>query len=558
MPRRFKQLQPHDRRTIARYVATWLAVVLIGVLGAAIGVALGAHVSARLGPFDATLTLRPTTSGGTVVQVAPLGEIRLKTHTGPLAVHVLLDELRPAEADRLVADPAALAGIEDSVASDIRDAIRELVLRAFIFGAIGAAFTTALVVRRPHAVFVGTLAALLMMTAGGVATAATWDPKSLAEPRYSGLLSRAPAAIGDARDIINRFSEYRAQLSALVLNVSRLYAAGSTLPNFQADDSVVRVLHVSDIHLNPQAFDLIRELVTQFKVDVVADTGDIADWGSDLENETARSIGPLGVPYVFVRGNHDSSGTEAAVRAQPNAVVLDGSVEVVAGLRFFGIADPRFTPDKRSDDSKGAQKQVMGVFAERVSAALAAQVPPAQIVLLHDPAGAALLTGPGPLVLAGHLHNRKQIDQDGRTILVEGSTGGAGLRGLEGEKPTSLSASILYIERATGRLAAYDTVTLGGLGEESANIARKVIPPEKPPAGGDLSPGPSRSGTPVSSLPRATSGLGDIWLGGNLVCRLCYPGFPTVRWSGPSYAGSIGRRPRPHRLAAQDAALSRR
>lgn len=509
---RYKQVQPDARRTTARRLLSWATVVLVGLLGAAIGIALGAHVSSRLGPFDATLTLRPSTSGGTIVQVAPLGEIRLKTHQGPLAVHASLDQLRPAEADRIVRDPSALAGIEGDIGRDTRDAVRELVLRAFIFGTIGAAATTALVMRRPSAVVGGALAGLLVMTGGGIATAATWDPKSLAEPQYSGLLSRAPAAIGDTREILTRFSEYRAQLSSLVLNVSRLYAAGSTLPNFQADARVVRVLHVSDIHLNPQAFDLIGQLVKQFKVDVIADTGDFADWGSDLEGEMARNIGPLGVPYVFVRGNHDSAGTEAAVRAQPNTVVLSGDTVEVAGLRFFGIGDPRFTPDKRADDNKDAQKEVMAVFAQRVHEGLAAQNPAPSIVLLHDPAAAALLKGRGPLVLAGHLHERKQMDQDGTTILVEGSTGGAGLRGLEHEKPTPLSASILYIERSTGRLAAYDTVTLGGLGEESANIARKVIPPppeappEAPPAKEQiLTPSPTTSAGPASATQRSST-----------------------------------------------------
>ena len=477
MFRRKRREQRRTSREQARFLLSIFSIVLIGLLGAAIGIALGTRVSARVGPFDATLTLRPSATGGSVVKVAPLGEIRLRTHTGPLAVHVSLDELRAAEADRIVKDPAALSGIEEQLTRDIRDAVRELVLRAFLFGTLGAALTTALVVRRPRAVLVGTLAGLLVMGGGGVAAAVTWDPKSLAEPQYTGLLSRAPAAIGDARDILNRFSEYRVQLSALVLNVSRLYAAGSSLPNFAPDASVVRVLHVSDIHLNPQAFDLISRLVEQFKVDVVADTGDIADWGTDSESATARGIGPLGVPYVYVRGNHDSRRTEAAVRAQPNAVVLDGQTVEIAGLRFFGKADPRFTPDKRTDNDEESQQQVMTAFAKEYAAAIAAQGNRPQIALVHDPAAAALLKGAGPLVLAGHHHERKQLDQDGTMVMIEGSTGGAGLRGLQGEKPTPLTATILYIERATGRLAAYDAVTLGGLGEESANISRKVIAP---------------------------------------------------------------------------------
>ncbi|MEO6714134.1 MAG: metallophosphoesterase [Mycobacteriales bacterium] len=501
MLRRFKRERPHDRASLVRYLLWSSAVFLVGLFGAAIGVALGAHVSAKLGPFDATFTLRPTMAGGTVVHVAPLGRIRLETHNGPLAVHASLDELRPAEADRIVRNPSALAGIEDAIAEDTQSALRELVLRAVVFGALGAAIATALIIRRPYAVVFGTLTSLLVMTAGGVASAATWNPKSLAEPRYSGLLSRAPAAIGDAKDILNRFAEYRVQLSALVLNVSRLYAAGSTLSTFEGhDESIVRVLHVSDIHLNPQAFDLMKQVVEQFDVDVVADTGDIADWGSDVEGNTALGIDPLGVPYVYVRGNHDSPATEGAVKAQQNAIVLNGSSEVVAGLRFFGVADPRFTPDKRSDDDRQAQKKVIEEFAVLLRDQLGQEFPAPQIVLVHDPASAALLEGPGRIVLAGHLHERKQIDQGGTTILVEGSTGGAGLRGLENEKPTPLSASILYIERATGRLAAYDTITVGGLGEESATISRKVI---APPEAADGNAGPTRTPSPPvpSSIP---------------------------------------------------------
>ncbi|HXH57505.1 hypothetical protein [Iamia sp.] len=45
----------------------------------------------------------------------------------------------------------------------------------------------------------------------------------------------------------------------------------------------MRVLHVSDLHLNPQAFALIERVVDQFGVEVVADTGDINDWGTTFE-----------------------------------------------------------------------------------------------------------------------------------------------------------------------------------------------------------------------------------------------------------------------------------
>ena len=58
------------------------------------------------------------------------------------------------------------------------------------------------------------------------------------------------------------------------------------------------------------------------------------------------------MPYVFVRGNHDSLVTEAAVaRAAERGRAATTQVREVAGLRLVGIGDPRFTPDK---DTRGA------------------------------------------------------------------------------------------------------------------------------------------------------------------------------------------------------------
>src|SRR5262249_57916802 len=83
--------------------------------------------------------------------------------------------------------------------------------------------------------------------------------------------------------------------------------------------------------------------------DMVIDTGDITDWGSEPEASYVAAIGRLNVPYVFVRGNHDSRQTQAAVGRQPNAIVLDDEVRTVDGLTIAGIGDPRFTPDKTAE-----------------------------------------------------------------------------------------------------------------------------------------------------------------------------------------------------------------
>ena len=138
-------------------------------------------------------------------------------------------------------------------------------------------------------------------------------PQAIEEPRYEGLLVNAPAIVGDARRIANDYTKYAEQLQRLVGNVSQLYTTVSALPLYEPTPGTTRVLHVSDMHLNPTGWQLIRTVVEQFGIDVVIDTGDITDWGSEPEASFVGSIGLLKKPYVFIRGNHDSAKTAAAV-----------------------------------------------------------------------------------------------------------------------------------------------------------------------------------------------------------------------------------------------------
>jgi hypothetical protein len=67
--------------------------------------------------------------------------------------------------------------------------------------------------------------------------------------------------------------------------------------------------------------------------------------------------------------------------------------------------------------------------------------------------------------------------EDGSLLMVQGSTGGAGLRGLQGEYPEPLTCTVLYLDRNTGELRAYDEITLAGLGETEVTMQRTVLPP---------------------------------------------------------------------------------
>jgi hypothetical protein len=176
-------------------------------------------------------------------------------------------------------------------------------------------------------------------------------------------------------------------------------------------------------------------------------------------------------------------------------VVLDGDAAEVAGLRFWGVGDPRYTPDKDQAGAGSSEQERAEAFAPEVADELAAAEPPdVDVVLVHDARTAADLGGEVPLVLAGHTHEPSdetieppdEDDGSGDTdtteepppdtrLLVEGSTGGAGLRGLQGDEPKPLQASVLYFDPDTRELLAYDRISVQGLGETGATIDRHIL-----------------------------------------------------------------------------------
>ncbi|MGW0802649.1 metallophosphoesterase family protein [Nonomuraea sp. NPDC002799] len=437
------------------------------------------------------MSLRPAWRGETIVDASPLGTLTFRTHDAPLRLRITLENIDQDRAKALIEDPKLADRLPGLIESDLMDGLRALVIRSLLCAGAGALIATLMVFRRPRVALLGLLAASVALAGTGVLAATTFRPGSLVEPRYSGLVAAAPSLVGSAESIVTRFESYRAQLTKLVTNVSKLYDTVSTLPLYDADPKSIRVLHISDIHLNPIAWNVIRSLKDQFAVDMIIDTGDISDHGTKAENKFVDEISRLGVPYVYVRGNHDSMSTQKAVEKQKNSIVLDNKSEKVAGLNIYGLGDPRFTPDKTVD--VGSDPATLGQFAR----SHLAQAGKPDVIAVHDPVVGKGFTGAAPMILAGHTHERRtNMFPSGTRMLVQGSTGGAGLRALEHAQPTPVQASVLYFDRETRRLQAWDDITLGGLGEQSVYIQRHVEPdPQRM-----ISPEPTNAPSPTGSI----------------------------------------------------------
>jgi predicted phosphodiesterase len=446
-------------------------------IGALVALGVAAQVTRGVGPFDVTFSARASWHGDTLMRLAPLGTVRLDTHDSPLRIDVRLDELRSDEAAAIAREPERLEQLGDGLASDVRSALIALGLRGLLLATIGGAIAAVAVSRRMRLALAGGSVGVLIVASTATATAATWRPEALSEPTYSGLLSAAPQAVGDVEAVLDRFNEYRAQLAQLAGNVAAVYQAGQTLPVLGSAAEATRILHVSDIHLNPQAFDIIEELVQQFDIDAVVDTGDLTSFGSPVESQFVAGIGRLKVPYVWVRGNHDSMETQEAVAAQPNAVVLDGSRREVAGLAMFGVGDPRFTPDKSGQTGKDVEREEAEAYRSRVASMLRREPRRVDVLLVHDQRIAGSVGDEVPLVLAGHTHVPRRTRIGAALLLVQGTTGGAGFANLQDERPRDLSFGVLHFRADSHRLVAYDQITMSGLGERAIRVERHAVSP---------------------------------------------------------------------------------
>ncbi|ATG56594.1 phosphohydrolase [Brachybacterium ginsengisoli] len=467
---------------------------VVAVLGAIVGLLLVPDTTVEVGPLTASVHLRPSLSSETVLLLPPVGQVAFDSHTAPVRIEARIKGVDVEKAEALFYADSGFAELQSSAPETIAAAAAKNAALNALFAALGAGLAVGLTFRRVRRALVAGGGAVAVVGASVAATSATFSAESLSQPRFEGLLSQAAyiADLGQGKAI--DYQSYRATLAEFVGQVSALYIAADSLPVGLDQENLITVLHVSDIHDNPQAYDVIDQLHTQFAIDAVIDTGDIISWGTPVENELLHRIGTLDVPYVYISGNHDGAAAAATIEDQPNATVVDNEVVEVAGLRIAGIGDPRFAADDDSDAGgwrEGDEAVDASVFqlGDTIQAYDATHPEePVDIALVHDPTQPEGLLGRTPLVMSGHMHTSKvELDREGSGTdwLTVGSTGGALASGgvqpvLRGEAPLDLTARMLYFDKETRRLVAYDDIVMGGLGLVSVSIARTQMPEEAP------------------------------------------------------------------------------
>jgi predicted phosphodiesterase len=475
------------------------------VIGALLAISFLAQLPARIGPATLHLSARPALEGSSRLAVPPFGSVTARTHKGPLEFRASLDDVNvPALGELIDRSPSsgplstsAVEGTLRPLEQQARHAAAVFLLRIVGLGLLGGAVAVLVFPRRSWArlarcVGGGALAVVILV----VPSVATFDVSAFRAPRYDGALEYAPTLIGDVRTGLRRLHTLREQMALISQNLNRAYAALSQ-PSPDLGNGTIRILHISDVHLNPAGFDLAERLASQFEVAAVVDTGDMGTWGLAFEPTVAQRVKDFPVPYVFVKGNHDSPDVVRAVAANPNAHVLVNQSYEVDGIRFFGAGDPTFSPGEgyRYDDFERL-KELRSI---QVGNDLDRQVPPADVLLVHDPRQATYALGHVATVLDGHLHAFGTQMTNGTRLLTTGTIGGAGPDGLRAKQPVPYSAEVLYFDAQSRRPIGVDRITVHSL-ESSFSVDRELLPEGQSPFRYDPVTVPSTT-TPTTLAP---------------------------------------------------------
>ncbi|MBE0466520.1 MAG: metallophosphoesterase family protein [Candidatus Desulforudis sp.] len=420
--------------------------------------------------------LRPVLSGRTVLEIPPLGSLIADTHRGPVELHITLQGIRPdvlAENLYPQVDPDLFRDLE----SESQSPVLAFIAKQIALGGLGAVVLFWALARPPWkrlcragvlgAVFVGLVLA---------SSVHTYDRGAFQEPEYRGVIAAAPRVMHMADEMLTKLQDFQDKTDLLVHNIKTLFGQAErlTLLGATEEESTRRVLIIADIHNNPFALDFIESLVHHFRVDMILDAGDFTDFGSPIEAQAAAKISGFGVPYVFAPGNHDSPEVVRFMREVPNVRVLNGQVVDVRGIRILGSPDPWAHGETVVAATKEEEQWRLDGQIDRLRASLVEAEAGPDILMAHHPAVVQHFAGEAPILISGHTH-RVLLEQLGDSWhLNPGSTGSAGLRGLQTTSEVPYSAIIMHFNGADQTVIAADIIKYNAL-SGSFTVERRLM-----------------------------------------------------------------------------------
>jgi predicted phosphodiesterase len=435
----------------------------------------------RSGPFNLSIHFGWGSPGVTRLKIPPLGEIKAFTHHLPVVLTVSLDQID------LPVLQGELAGIKNADAY-LKAFLPKLQLLLYLFmgkllllaGIAGGVAAWLLGWKNIKRIFLAAGVGILAMSMiiGGIFL--DYNRNAFQNPRYEGALEAAPWALNLIERGLVYLPELRAKLVHMGENLNRLAAGVDSLEPLGTAEGGIKVLHVSDIHNHPAALNFIQRVIGGFKVDLVIDTGDLTDYGTELETGISSGIKTLGVKYLFIPGNHDSPEVVKTLRRFANVNVLRQKMVDFRDLKILGWQDPA-----ASGNMITVEEQIFQAGTDKFSDYFHQLKEVPDILAVHNREMAKTLIGHVPLILSGHTHRPSIMIEQGTVCVNAGTTGAAGLRGLENPS-LQYSLVLLHFKREIREgesklvLEAADLIRIDSLNGKLI-LERRMIPNTEAP-----------------------------------------------------------------------------
>ncbi len=413
--------------------------VLVSVVAMVLIIEILGAVTLSLGPFDVGMHLKMLGSGETVIHFPPLGRVAAATHFPPVDIHFTLSNINVLELTQLL-EGNSLTSLSDYFYAEIVNILVKYIIilsaSAFVIGMAISSLWRAIEGKtkkffKKEAFILGSINVLVLFVVMLVSFF-SFNPAAFSQENveYEGVLEAAPwvfDVLGEGTDVIEdiemQFTDIKEGVSYLQEEIER--------DRLLDEEDMVTVLHVTDIHNNPVAFNIIDYVKSFYNVDFIIDTGDIVDYGTTWEVDFFTRVDTLDVPYVLIPGNHEAPAAVSYFKEMENVMVIEEGVEEIEGLRVAGIADPAsYTTAMEIDDEaeieKSAQKLQEIVQGDSNI----------DIIAAHNPDILQGVRNSGNLLLTGHTHV-PSVEKEGEYIEINaGTTGASGSRGIQGGQVT--------------------------------------------------------------------------------------------------------------------------
>ncbi len=396
--------------------------------------------------LETSVKLNLRESGQTVVHIPPLGRVNASTHSSPLDLHFALKNIHLDQFTELAdLDPALItsnlpAPLIDELKTNIIKYIVFLLLLSFCVGTGSALLWWRQRINKKDALTLGgvnvTVLSLFLLF-----TYFSYDAEAFSQAKYEGMIEATPLVMGVLEEGHKLVGDLGVQFGSVINSVALLQQELDNTSVSAENKNTLSLLHVSDIHNNPAAFQLIRRVLDTYEVDLIIDTGDLVDFGTALELKLmAETLQSLPVPYIFVPGNHDSPAVVEQLKTMQNVTVLEEGMLEKKGLRIAAIADP------------SAYYQTMAIADEEILEDSARKLQEIvlnnkniDVIATHNPELFRFLRSDGNLLLGGHIHRSFVVMDDNYLEINAGSSGASGIRGLQNMQNTKMEYSLAII-----------------------------------------------------------------------------------------------------------------